>query len=228
MRDRTTLHNEGRQSGVRILAATLALFLALPALARADGEKAFNIQRQVLSSALHEFARQSDRQILFSTDIVVSKQTAGVRGDLQPEAALQELLKGTGLTFRITTDNTILIEQPKAVKTGDTTKNIGKDGSGDSFRLAQATDKSTAGDSSAASQDGEQRSDKSPLQEVIITGQNSRLSSNVDGFPGSVTVVGKEEVQTQLAISTDVGQLLKCQGSVVLQPKFDVFVGCKL
>lgn len=47
------------------------------------------------------------------------------------------------------------------------------------------------------------------VEELIVTGENSRLSANLESFPGSVTVVGKEEVKTQLAISTDVGQLLE-------------------
>ena len=97
------------------LAATLIALLARPPLTLADeAVKHFNIDSQVLSAALNEFARQSDRQILFSTDVVDAKRTDGVRGDLAPEDALKLLLKGTGLTFRVTADHTILVERSRA------------------------------------------------------------------------------------------------------------------
>ena len=81
--------------------------------ARADDvARHFDIPAQDMQSALNEFARQSDRQILFSTDVAASKRTAGVKGELEPEAALKQLLKGTGLTFRVTADRAILVENP--------------------------------------------------------------------------------------------------------------------
>ncbi len=76
---------------------------------RYSGTSTFN--NKGLASALNEFARQSDRQILFSTEAAGTKHTDGVMGDLAPDAALRILLQGTGLSFRVTSDNTILIEQ---------------------------------------------------------------------------------------------------------------------
>src|ERR1700761_429721 len=66
-----------------------------------------NIGPEPLAQALTEFARQSDRQILYSTGAVADKRTEGVRGDYEPEAALRLLLKDTGLGFRVTPDNAI-------------------------------------------------------------------------------------------------------------------------
>ena len=226
MRDRTTLQSvpptetiaaplqcdgeplsaSGRMSGGehggggRFLAAVLAFILALPALATADGEKTFNIQRQVLSVALHEFARQSDRQILFSTDVVESKHTAGVQGDLQPEAALTVLLKGTGLTFRITADNTILVEQTKSGETTDTSKSLGKGGSDNSFRLAQTTQglaqstDSLTPSSSRNRSGAEQASQQTAVQleEIIVTAQ--KREERLQEVPVPVTAINAAEL----------------------------------
>ena len=74
----------------------------------------FDIPAQDMQSALNEFARQSDRQILFSTAATASRRTVGVKGEFEPETALKQLLKGTGLTFRVAADRAILVEDPNA------------------------------------------------------------------------------------------------------------------
>src|SRR5262245_29045676 len=101
-------------SGMRLfMASLLAILCVLPDFARAGSERSFDIEQQSLATALNEFASQSDRQILFSTEAVESKQTHGIKGLLEPEAALRQLLKGTGLTFRVRTDSTILVDVPR-------------------------------------------------------------------------------------------------------------------
>jgi len=99
--------------------AAVCLFVNVAGLAMAQGvTRQFDIPAQDMQSALNEFARQSDRQILFSTAVSASKRTAGVKGELEPEAALKQLLKGTGLTFRVTADEAILVEnRTKSVPT---------------------------------------------------------------------------------------------------------------
>jgi outer membrane receptor protein involved in Fe transport len=94
--------------------------LVAAALAHADDPaRSFDIPAQDMQSALNEFARQSDRQILFSTDVAASRHTAGVKGQLAPEAALEQLLKGTGLRFRVTADRAILVESTDPIASTD-------------------------------------------------------------------------------------------------------------
>src|SRR5579872_1192032 len=88
-------------------------------IALADDVLTFDIPHQGLASALGQFAHQSDRQILFSTQITADKQTAGIKGRFEPEAALRLLLKGTGLTYRVTSDHTILVESVRAGETSN-------------------------------------------------------------------------------------------------------------
>ena len=70
-----------------IAVAVFCVLGSQASVALAGGLKNFNIEQQSLSSALNEFARQSDRQILFSTAVANAKRTRGIKGDLEPEEA---------------------------------------------------------------------------------------------------------------------------------------------
>src|SRR5678816_3506282 len=71
-----------RVPGLMILSVLLAGLAAYSPPIRAavqSGVKHFDIAAQPLATALVEFARQSDRQILFSTQVVESKRTDGIK-----------------------------------------------------------------------------------------------------------------------------------------------------
>lgn len=121
-------HTRGRTIHTLLVTALAWALAGVPGLAGAADSVArhFDIPAQDMKSALNEFARQSDQQILFSTDTTASKRTAGVKGQLEPEAALKQLLKGTGLTFRVTSDRAILIENPNtSARTGKGSLRVG-------------------------------------------------------------------------------------------------------
>lgn len=90
---------------ILLIGSVLADATAIADLAR------FDIDQQPLKSALTEFAWQSDREILFSTDIVAGKQASMVAGVYEPEEALGLLLTDTGLEYSITSNNTILVNE---------------------------------------------------------------------------------------------------------------------
>jgi len=77
-------------------------------LASADPVR-FEIHEQSLASALNQFALQSDREILFSTDIVKDMESPDVQGVYEPENALVILLADTGLGYSVTDRNTFLV-----------------------------------------------------------------------------------------------------------------------
>lgn len=87
--------------------ASIALAVASPALAQ---PVRFDIDPQPLAAALKEFSLESGREILFSSDITRSKRTSGIEGDYEPGAALQQLLRGTGLRFTVTSNNAFLVQ----------------------------------------------------------------------------------------------------------------------
>ena len=95
--------------------ATIATIALISAPSRADEAKTtFNIPAQDLGTALREFARQSNQEILFSTEIVHGKRTAGVKGAMSEVAALTKLLAGSGLVIAKSANGTTLITTPDA------------------------------------------------------------------------------------------------------------------
>lgn len=163
-----------------ILVATVAALLAGvpdPALAN-DAARHFDIPPQEMQSALNEFARQSDRQILFSTDVAISKHTAGVKGELEPEAALKQLLKGTGLTFRVTAGQAILVENP------NTTARAGQG----NLRVARAEAPSSQG-ARETSFDSRARG----IEEILVTA--TRREENLREVPQSVTALTERALE---------------------------------
>ncbi|USW94411.1 STN domain-containing protein [Pseudomonas proteolytica] len=67
-----------------------------------------NVPAQSLDKALTELGKQTGLQVLFGPDMVAGKKSTAVKGTLEPEAALEALLKGAGLTFRIENNTVIL------------------------------------------------------------------------------------------------------------------------
>ncbi|MGE5565211.1 MAG: TonB-dependent receptor domain-containing protein [Parcubacteria group bacterium] len=69
----------------------------------------FAVEAQDLRPALQQFASQGDQQVLFSNEAVAGKRSAGFSGEASPEAALQKLLAGTGLTYRRNGDTFLVV-----------------------------------------------------------------------------------------------------------------------
>ena len=175
-----------RTSVRRALLATAASFaLGSAAMAVPSGEpKPFDIGGQPLNSALGEFARQSNRQILYSTEVVLAKRTGGVKGELSAESALKMLLQGTGLTFRVTADDTILVERIENRATASWQPTADH-----ALRLAQA-------DTAAA-----EPADEEKLSEVVVTGISfqyndvesaNKMNLSVKDTPQSVKVITED------------------------------------
>lgn len=78
-------------------------------LAQASQQHDFDIARQPLADALALFGQQAGLQISAHGDLVRDVQTNGVVGLMNTEAALQRLLAGTGLVYRIADDGSVTI-----------------------------------------------------------------------------------------------------------------------
>jgi iron complex outermembrane receptor protein len=83
----------------RLSALSLALTLSLGTPAARAAPVEFHIPAQSLERALRAFAEQSNAELLYAPDLVRSRDAAAVDGSLEPEAALQQLLAGSGLVF---------------------------------------------------------------------------------------------------------------------------------
>lgn len=79
--------------------AAVACVLAVSSTASARTVRDFDIAAGTLQAALATFAVQSDQQILFTSELVAGQRSAGVSGRMEPGAALDRLLEGSGLVW---------------------------------------------------------------------------------------------------------------------------------
>src|ERR1700733_14207914 len=97
-----------RMAVLQALACASALILAAPGTASADPAR-FDIAAQPLPTALKSFAAQAKMQLLYRYDIVSHATASRVTGQLERHAALDLLLRGTGLEAIYSNDNTATI-----------------------------------------------------------------------------------------------------------------------
>ncbi|MHC8494392.1 TonB-dependent siderophore receptor [Thalassospira sp. SM2505] len=121
----TELRNRGR---VAIIASALMMSTALapvmfasPAAAQVaskgiDGQYDFDIPAQSLTRALAQFGVQTGLQVTVDGALARNVDASAVSGTMRAGRALESLLRGTGLTYVVTDDQTIVIE---AVVSGD-------------------------------------------------------------------------------------------------------------
>jgi iron complex outermembrane receptor protein len=75
---------------------------------------AFDIPEQALADALTAFSAQTRIQVLYAGTLAAGVRSPGVSGTYTPEQAVQRLLTGTGLTYRVTGTNAVALGQAAA------------------------------------------------------------------------------------------------------------------
>lgn len=146
---------------------TLAILLLTSTGALAGEPVDFEINEQPLGSALNEFARQSDREILFSTDVVQHKEGRLLAGRYEPEEALGRLLAGTGLDYTVTETNTFLVQSIDEAVPGNPRPASGPIPSVRAQTSAQRNRRNRA-----TTTEGNVSEPQLPLEEIIVTGTN--------------------------------------------------------
>jgi iron complex outermembrane recepter protein len=187
----------GLVSAVQVVLGLLLVLNLAHARANDAVERPFDISGQALASALREFARQSQQEILYSPEVVAEKLSAGVHGTMQPLPALRILLKDSGLSFSITPNGAILVGKSNAPPQSDpapeSTDNVRQNHAQSDIgnvhrgplRLAQTDSQS---DATAAQT-------IPSLQEVVVTAQR-REERSLD-VPVAVTALNSEEVRAR-------------------------------
>src|SRR3546814_553794 len=95
-----------------MLTALAALGASAPAYAqRSDTPQSYSIQAGSLGDALNQLARQSKLQIVYSPELVRGKTASAISGQLTWRAALERLLAGSDLEWRVINDATIVIKK---------------------------------------------------------------------------------------------------------------------
>jgi len=95
------------RAGILLTAIVCGLGLAVQAVAAAVEH--FDIPAGDLLAALDLLARQSHVEFIYSADDLRGLRTPGVQGDLTAEAAVRQVLEGTGLSVNVHPDGSILI-----------------------------------------------------------------------------------------------------------------------
>ncbi len=111
------------------LAGTSLAQTAEPQIPTQPGVRSFNILAQPLTGALTQFGRQSGLQVAFPTEVPRGLRSNAVVGVFTPQQALARLTQGTGVSYRITSEGTVIITAPQtandagagAIDTGDDT-----------------------------------------------------------------------------------------------------------
>ncbi len=147
----------------------------------------FEVAASDASNALSTFSTQAGLQILFEHRAVEGRRTQAVVGEYEPSAALELLLKQSGLTFEFVNENTVAIREPARERAQNVAtspaffqKTSAVSTSSSAVRVAQAADSDDqvsdvrGNDAKTAAADGAVR-----LEEVIVTGSHIRGAQNL-------------------------------------------------
>jgi iron complex outermembrane recepter protein len=114
----------GTGAFAQVAVAATAVCLATVGLALADDagaavRKPTNIAAQELGPALNQLAQSRGLQVLYLSSTVRDMRTHGASGDITTDEAFQQLLSGTGLTFRYLDARTVTVVPVPAPSSSD-------------------------------------------------------------------------------------------------------------
>ncbi|WP_371360040.1 TonB-dependent siderophore receptor [Pseudomonas sp. KT_2_4] len=91
-----------RALNINLLPSALALAVSMPIASYVQAQEIeLNIPAQSLGSALQEFGRQTNVQVLYSPGDVQGKNSPAVKGKMQPQQAINALLAGSQTTYNL-------------------------------------------------------------------------------------------------------------------------------
>jgi len=96
------------------LGSAATVLAASPSAGTDAGTHAFHISAGPLAEALHQFIAQSGLQVLYDPALVEGHATAGIDSVSSSRAALDALLRNTGLVYEFTDSGTVVIKRAPA------------------------------------------------------------------------------------------------------------------
>jgi len=94
-----------------LFATLLASFCVTSASAVSRASARFNIRAQQLADALDRFGEQSGLQIVYEQPALEGRSAPDVVGTMQADAALELLLRGSGLVWAFVNDQTVVVQK---------------------------------------------------------------------------------------------------------------------
>lgn len=158
---------------VRYVAVALAITLApITISVAAEDNYHFDISPQKLESALKKFSDATGTQFIYVESKISRIKTPGVSGQLSNDAALEELLKGTGILYQYTNKNTVRLSLPQE---------------------KQHNNKKTTSSEPKPEVSKANRTSRM-LEEVIVTAQ--KRAESLQDVPIAVSVVSGQEIRS--------------------------------
>ncbi|MGH7823672.1 MAG: TonB-dependent receptor domain-containing protein [Candidatus Binatia bacterium] len=165
-----------------VLLGTFVEATLFPLHAAQQVEVEFNIPAQSLASALTEVESQAKVQILFDESLVKGRKAPALMGRFTPQAALNQLLRDTGLI--------VLSSAPGM------------------FAVERAGQPSTEPNQTTQQQTPTQP--QMTLDPVTVLGARG-IDVPLSNVPASITVVDQEEIETELATTNRIDDVLARQ-----------------
>ncbi len=178
---------KGGKTKTGFLAGVLLLLLiAAPAMAEQkeanlmNVSQTFNIEAGVLEDALGNYSEVTGIKTVYLNELVEGKKSPGVQGIYSPEAAVQKILKGTGLTYQVRAENTVVLKENKMV-------------------VAQKGSKATSKKEEAEKKEKARRPIE--IEEMVVTAQ--KREENVQDVPASITALSEVQIEDARIESTN-------------------------
>ncbi|SFB31580.1 hemoglobin/transferrin/lactoferrin receptor protein [Rhizobium sp. NFR07] len=118
---RSKKSTRGRTLALKLMASVAVAAIAViqaPAALAQTAQRSFNIPAQPLASALNAFGRQSGLQVTLAASTSQGITSRSVSGSLSPEAALGQLLQGTGISYSISNGTAVIGRQGASADQG--------------------------------------------------------------------------------------------------------------
>lgn len=160
----------------------------------------FNIGAQPLGAALNAFAEVTGWQVSFPTELAADAHSSGVSGNHTPEEALQTLLAGTGLKYRLTGEHAVTLIRSTSAGAAGVAAPI----------LAQPVPVEPVGESAAAPKskpvkvpeivvkDVKERDERSYTADEATSA--TRIPAPIQDIPRSIQVVTRQVMEDQKVI----------------------------
>lgn len=156
---------------------------------------ALQIERQPLTGALQQLAKQADLQVIFFSRVTEGVAAPPIEGDFTLVEAMEQLLEGSRLTFRVINDRTVEV-RPARSRAPD----YSRVRAGVTENLAHV---------STSAPDEDRLPD--PVEEVVVVGLAeqlvaTRMATPLREIPQTVSIVTREQIRLQN--STDLADVL--------------------